>query len=54
MAVLADDDVVMDGDAERSRDIDDRLRHRNVGARGRRIAGGVVVQQARRASNVLN
>jgi hypothetical protein len=42
--VLADDDVVVDGDAERLRHLDDRLRHLDVGARRRRIAGGMVVQ----------
>jgi hypothetical protein len=45
MPVVADDDVVMDGNAERGRDVDDRLGHLDVGLRGRRIAGGVVVLQ---------
>ena len=43
MAIFADDDVVVLGDAERGRDIDDRLGHLDVGLRGRRIATGVVV-----------
>jgi hypothetical protein len=33
------------GNAERARDIDDRLRHLDIGARGGGIAGGMVVQQ---------
>ena len=45
MAVLADDDVVVDGNAERGGDVDDRFRHLDVGLRRRRIAGGVVVHQ---------
>jgi hypothetical protein len=31
------------GNAERARDIDDRLRHLDIGARGGGIAGGMVV-----------
>ena len=38
MAVLADDDVVMHGNAERGRDGDDRFRHLNVRVRRCRIA----------------
>jgi hypothetical protein len=53
MAVLSDDEVVVHGDAERARDLDDRLRHLDVGARGRRIAGGVVVQNQIRPSSTL-
>jgi hypothetical protein len=45
MPVLADDDVVVHGDAERGGDIDDRLGHLDVGLRGRRIAGRVIVQK---------
>ena len=45
MSVLADDDVVMHGDAERRGDVDDRFRHPDVRLRRRRIAGGVVVHQ---------
>jgi hypothetical protein len=45
MSVLAHDDVVVHGDAERLGDLDDRLRHLDVGARGRGIAGGMVVQE---------
>lgn len=43
MPVLADDDVVVDGDAERGGDLDDRLGHLDIGLRGRGIAGGMVV-----------
>ena len=40
MPVLTDDDVIVHGDAERPRDVDDRLRHLDVRLRRRRIAGG--------------
>ena len=43
MSVLADDDVVVHGDAERPCDLDDRLGHCDVGLRRRRIAAWVVV-----------
>ena len=45
VAFLADDDVVVHGNAERLGDLDDRLRHLDVGARRRRVAGGMVVHQ---------
>ena len=45
MPVLADDDVVVHGNAERGGDLDDRFRHMDIGLRGRRVAGGVVVQE---------
>ena len=48
MSVLADDDVVVHGDAERACDVDDRLGHLNVGIRRGWIAGGVVVHQDQR------
>ena len=38
VAFLADDDVVVHGNAERLGDLDDRLRHLDVGAARRRIA----------------
>ena len=41
--VLADDDVVVHGNAEWGCDVDDRFGHPDVGLRRRRIAGGVVV-----------
>jgi hypothetical protein len=46
MPVLPDDDMVVHRDAERTGDIDDRFCHLDVGLRRRRIAGGVVVQDA--------
>jgi hypothetical protein len=36
--------VVVHRDAEPLCDIDDRLRHLDVGARRRRVAGGMIVQ----------
>ena len=45
MAILADDDVVMDRDAERLCDLDDMLRHLDIGVGRRRIAGRVVAHQ---------
>src|SRR6266545_3944951 len=42
---LSDDDVVVHGNPERLGHVDDRLRHLDVGARRRRIAGGMVVHQ---------
>jgi hypothetical protein len=38
VAFLADDDVVVHGNAERGSDSDDLLRHLDVGVRRRRIA----------------
>ena len=43
--VFADDDVVVHGDAERTRHLDDRPRHLDVGARRRRVSGRMVVHQ---------
>ena len=48
MAFLADDDVVVHRNAERIGHADNLLRHLNVGARRRRIAGRVVVHQNNR------
>jgi len=45
VAVFADDDMVVHGNAERLRDLDDRLRHLDVGARRRRISARMVVHQ---------
>src|ERR1700694_3460912 len=45
MPVLADDDVIVHGDAERAGDVDDRAGHLDIRLRRRRIAGGVVVHQ---------
>ena len=46
MSILADDNVVVHGDAERGGDVDDRLGHLDVCLRWRRIAGGMVVQRS--------
>jgi hypothetical protein len=54
VALPADDDVVVDGDAEGLGDIDHRLGHLDVGARRGRVAGGVVMnedQRGRRSSS---
>ncbi len=53
MPVLADDDVVVHGNAERAGDLDDRLRHLDVGAGRRGIAGGMVVQDPTRCPRAL-
>ena len=45
MPALALDDVVVHGDSERLRDLDDRPGHLDVGLRRRGIAGWVVVRQ---------
>ena len=44
MPFLADDDVVVHGNAERLRRRNDLLRHLNIGARRRRIPGWMVVK----------
>ncbi len=46
MAVAADDDVIVDGDAEWLRGIDDLLGDVDVGARGCRVTRGMVVDQS--------
>jgi hypothetical protein len=46
MPAPADDDVVVHGDAERGGDVDDRAGHLDIRLRRRRIAGGMVVQDA--------
>jgi len=53
VAVFADDEMVVHGDAERPCDLDDRLRHLDVGARGSRIAGGMVVQERTVRTNTV-
>ena len=45
VAVPADDDVVVDRDAEGLGRLDDGLRHVDVGVRRRRVARGVVVDE---------
>ena len=44
VAVLADNEMVVHCDTERARDLHDRLRHLDVGARRRRVATRVVMQ----------
>ena len=48
MPALADDEVVMHLDAERFCRLDDLLRHLDIGAGRRRVAGGVIVDQDQR------
>ena len=48
MAVLADDDVIVNGDAKRLCGFDDHFRHVDIGSGGCRIAGGVVVDENER------
>jgi len=45
VAVLADDDVIVHGNAEQARHRDNLLRHLDVGARRRRVAGRMIVHQ---------
>ncbi len=45
MAVLADDNVIVHGNAEQARHRDNLLRHLDVGARRRRVAGRMIVHQ---------
>ena len=44
VSLAPDDDVVVHGDAQPLARLDDLLRHLDVGARRRRIAGGMIVQ----------
>jgi hypothetical protein len=46
VSVLADDDVVVDFDAEAARNLDYPFRHFNIGARRCRVASGMVVQES--------
>jgi hypothetical protein len=46
VSLLADDDVVVHGNAERLRHRYDLLGHLDIGVRRRRIAGRVIVQDA--------
>ena len=45
MPILADDDVIVDGDAERDGNVDDGLGRLDIRLRRRRVAGGVVAHQ---------
>ena len=53
VAFLADDDVVVHGNAERLRHVDDRLRHLDVGVRRRWVARGVIVDEDDRGRRKL-
>ena len=53
MPVLADDDMVVHGDAQWRGDVDDRFRHLDIRLRWRRIAGRVVVHQSTAPANAL-
>jgi len=48
VTIRADDDMVMHGNAERGRDVDDCLRHQDVGLRRRGIAARVVAARPAR------
>jgi hypothetical protein len=54
MPVLADDDVVVHGNAERGCDVDDGFRHLDVGLRRRGIAAGMIVQETTALCIALN
>lgn len=54
MTLLADNDVVMHDDAERLGRLDDGAGHLDVGTRGFRIAGRVVVDQPAKLKKYLN
>ena len=45
MPFASDNDVVVDRNSERLGDIDDVLRHLDIGMRRRRIAGRVIVHE---------
>ena len=49
VAIASDDQMVVHDNAEGLGDVDDVLRHANVGGRGRRIAGGMVMRQYTRS-----
>src|SRR3954453_10602100 len=53
VAVAANDDVVVDDDAERLCDLGDLLRHLDVGSRWGGVAGGVVVDEGQGARREL-
>jgi hypothetical protein len=53
MPVLADDDVIVHGDAERPGDVDDRARHLDIRLRRRWIARGVIVHDIVPANTML-
>ncbi len=54
MPILSDDDVIVDGDAERGGNVDDGLGHLDIRLRRRRVAGGMVVHQSTTSRISLN
>src|SRR3954465_4034987 len=54
MPVLPGNEMVVHRDTEGARDLHNRLRHLDVGARGGRIARGMVVQQPTWSAIALN
>ncbi len=54
MAVPADNDMIMDGDAEWAGRVDDQLGHLDIGARRRRIARRVIVHEAIQSNHVID
>jgi hypothetical protein len=53
MTALADDQMIMHGNAKRFGDVDDRFCHLDVGARGRRITGRMIMHKPTRCHRVL-
>jgi len=53
MTFLADNDVIVHGDAERFRDLDDGMGHLDIGLRGCRIAGRMIVDHSTKIHIVL-
>ena len=53
MPLLADDDVIVNGNAERLGNVGNRLGHLNVRGRRCRIAGGVIVHHPNGRCNQL-
>lgn len=53
VAVAADDDVIVDGDAKRARSLNDLFGHGDIRARGRWIARGVIMYQQQRAGRMI-
>lgn len=53
MACFADDDVIVDGDAERLCRVDDQFRHVDIGTRRCRIARRMIVDQPSKFHNIM-
>lgn len=54
MTILADDDVIVNGDAERLCRFDDHFGHVDIGTGGCRIARGVVVHHVQSLSVTMD